>query len=185
MSHSRIVTVVAGLMLVLGVVHPARADVAPPGIKGVRYSLTIANRAQYPNHVFIVYPTTNNLYGYVLEEGKPISNLMMRRSWKGGASALYAMQKSVFEKYAAGSHHYPHGDNGELVNVVPRPPAPPDALPAKAEIAGPQGVPEASPIEAIERVYRIKTLTDAVFELVLDEEVTVYKGGKREKRKIK
>ena len=188
MNRSRLFACLLGPLSVLpaAALQPisARADVPPPGVKSVEYTLTIANRAQFPDWVFIVYPTSNNGYGYVLEEGKPISNVMMGSQRRTGPSRLHAMKRADFDKFAAKAPRHPHGDHDEMVMVVNPPPPPPGSLQAAAAIEPPEGIPMSSTIVGVERVYRIKRLDAAKFELALAEETTIHKDGKREKRKV-
>ena len=162
---------------------PAVGDAVPMGRRGVGYQLTILNRGEFPDHVLLVYPTSNQGFAYVLEDGKPITSVLRPKDWKGEASRIYAMSRAAFDKWAgAAPHRYPHGDNGEVVMVVPSPPS--GALVASANIAPPGLVMEQSPIQAIERTFRIMALDDRKFELVLVEEVEVHTGGKRVRRKV-
>ena len=162
----------------------ARADAAPQGVRGLEYKWTIANRDKFPNHALLIYPTSNHGFSYLVEEGKGLTNLMRRSSYKGPATRLYAMKKADFEKFSKGAHRYDHGDKGEQVMVLPPPPSPPEALKADAAIEPPPLVAEESSVLAVERTFRIKTLSDAKFELELTEEVWVHKNGKREKRSV-
>src|SRR4051812_36834963 len=83
-------------------------DMAPPGVKSVDYKLVISNLAEYPGYVLIVYPTSNNGYGYVFEEGKGLTNVMMSDR-KGSPSRLFAMTRADFAKHAPNPNRYPHG----------------------------------------------------------------------------
>lgn len=157
---------------------PARADALPEGVKVLDYKFTIENRKAFEDWVLIVYPTSNNGYGYVLEEGKPIYNVMMRKGWKGPGSALYAMKKADFKVWAADATHYPHGDNDEQVTIVSPPPGPPRAHRATADISPPAHVPQSNPVDGIERTFRIRSISDKGFDLQLVKQVEVRRGGK-------
>ena len=169
-------------LLLLTLASPARADIPPTGVKGFAYQFTIANLADFPDYVFIVYPTSNSGYGYVYEAGKGYSNLMMRESWKGPGTSLYAMKRSDFANHAPSPSHYPHGDKNVEVTVVRAPPKPPRALMSSILIAPPPLVPLSSTITSIERVFRIRALDATHFDLVIAEETAVHADGKREKR---
>ena len=39
----------------------AAADVAPPDMRSIDYTLTIDNLADYPDHVLLIYPTSLSL----------------------------------------------------------------------------------------------------------------------------
>lgn len=174
-------TALVALALTLG--SSASADVAPPNKRGVKYTLTIENLDQHSGHVFIAFPTSNLGYGYVLEKGVGITNVLTRKSWKGENSALHAMTRKDFDAYEPNPARHPHGDKNEEVSVVRQPPGPPQSLAAAVTIEPPDLVPNHSPVVAIERVFRIVTLDDKVFELQLVKEITTQKGGKKTERR--
>ena len=161
----------------------AQADVAPPDKRGVDYTLKITNIKDFPNHVFIAYPTTNHGFGYVIEEGKPITRVLVRKSWKGEASALHAMTREAFDKANPNPPRHPHGDNRDKVLVVKAPPGPPASLRAAKTIGPPPLVPTRSRVVGVTKVFRIERLTDSIFELKLVREVVKEKKNKKGARK--
>ena len=94
----------------------AAADVAPPDMRSIDYTLTIDNLADYPDHVLLIYPTSNNGFAYVFEPDKAMVGLMVNNS-RSGTTALYAMTRADFDARNPDPSTYNHGDNGELVTV--------------------------------------------------------------------
>ena len=153
-------------------------------MRGVKYTLTIENLSEFQDHVFIAYPTSNSGFGYVLEEGKPITNLMMSEGWKGPGTSLYAMTRKAFDEHDPNPSAYPHGDNDVVVKVVPAPPGPPRALKAEADISPPGLVPDDSPVAGIERVFRITKLDSGGFELTLLRTITTHTDGSKKTQEL-
>ena len=163
------------VLLVLGFAIDASADAAPPEMRQVEYQFSIANQDAYPEYVFIVFPTSNNGYAYVVEKGKGLTNLMMRAGSKTGPTGLYAMKKADFAEWQPEPHRYAHGDKDAVVSVVPQPPE--RALKASKTIEPPGLLPKSSPVRAIQRRFQIVKLTDTAFELALAQERTAFKDG--------
>ena len=161
---------------------PRPADAPPPDRRSPHNPLKGAKPSGPPPHVFLIYPTTNSGFAYVLEEGKGLTELMMRESWKGPATRLYAMKRTDFAAHAPKPNKYPHGDDDAIVAVVDAPPAPPRALKADAEIEYPEGVPLDSPVVRVEKVFRISALTSDRFELTLVRETETTKDGRSRPR---
>lgn len=159
----------------------ASADVVPDGVRGVRYTLTVENLADYPDHAFILYPTTNAGYGYVLEPNVGLRRVMMGER-RFGPTRLHAMTRAELRRHDPSAPRHPHGDNGERVLVVDAPPGPPRSLEAAAAIHPPDLVPIDSTLDAVERVFRISRLDAQVFELTLVRETWIHRDGRREDR---
>jgi hypothetical protein len=160
------------VLVVLGGAGEAAADAAPPNMRGVDYEFKLVNQDAFPTYVFLIYPTSNNGYAYVVEKDKGLANLMMRVGSKTGPTALYALKKAEFDTWQPAPHRYNHGDNDAMVSVVPQPPA--SALKASKTIEPPGLVRDSSPIQAIRRSFQIVKLTDTTFELALVEERTTF-----------
>lgn len=174
------IAALGALLLALLLVVEARADVLPPGLRGVEYVLKIDNLDAYPEHAFIVYPTTNSGFGYVVETS-PVNviRLMRRKDWKGPASRLYAMTKAELAAHDPDAPRPPHADDRKTpVMVVDEPPK--SALRADAAIEPPDLVPHDSDVIRIERTFHIAKLDPNAFELELVEEKTVDGAGQEE-----
>lgn len=141
-------------------------------MRGVNYVLKIDNLEEFPDHAFIVYPTSNFGYGYVVETS-PVNliRLMMRESSRRRPSRLYAMSKAALAKHDPDAPRYPHADDRTPVMVVDEPPK--SALRADAAIEPPALVPEDSKIVRIERTFHISRLDRRAFELELVKEETI------------
>lgn len=174
MKHALLAALLALVVLLAGA--RAGADAVPPGQRGVEYTLTIENLADYPDHAFFVYPTTNNGYAYRLSPGKSLNGLLARAGWAGPGSSLHAIPRAELQRRIPQPKELPHGDRGEMVQIFPPPRG---ALVASADITPPELVPTDSPLRRIERVYRIARLTADTFELALVENTGVKKDGSR------
>lgn len=174
-ARIRHLVVCAAVLTLASVAGVSSADVVPPGRKGVAHDLVVDNLGAFPDHVFIVYPTSNHGYGYVLEAGKPINGLLVRDDWKGPGSRLYAMAKKAFDAHYGVPNSHPHGDNREMVQVVPRPPK--SALVADAALDPPGLVERASPLVRVDRTFRITVLEDDRFEVDLVRRVDHFDDG--------
>lgn len=163
---------------------PSAADIVPPGMRGVKYSFNISNLKDYPDHVFIVYPTTNHGCGYVYQENKGVTRLLMRKSWKSTGSRLHAMKRAEFARRNPNPKTYDHGDNGDALVLVTTPPGPPHSLPSSILIEPPPMVPQKSPVAAVHKIFHIKRLTDKEFELELEQTTTTMKDGRKEIKKF-
>ncbi|MFT5681521.1 MAG: hypothetical protein ACI8RZ_002427 [Myxococcota bacterium] len=150
----------------------AHADLAPPNMRGLRYTLTIDNLAEYPEHVLLIYPTSNNGYAYVVEPDKGLTGLMHSEGSRHGPTALYAMTRADFEARYPEPFVYDHGDDGAMVMVVPLPQ--PNDLRAELNIAPPDLVPTHDPRIGLVRTVHIATLDESYFELALVSEEPIY-----------
>ena len=149
----------------------ALADLAPPDRHSVNYTLTIDNLNEYPDHVLLIYPTSNNGFAYVVEADKELSGLMMRAGRRGEGTSLYAMTRADFAEHAPTPSVYDHGDDGAMVSVVPRPPS--STLKAVLNIQPPDLVAIGNPQIGLVRTVHITTLNDAAFELSLVSEEAI------------
>lgn len=152
---------------------PAHADLAPPDTRALSYTLTIDNLAEYPDHVLLIYPTSNNGFAYVVEPDKGLSRLMMREGWRGEGTSLYAVPRADFESANPEPSVYDHGDGGAMVTVVPLPAA--SALRAELDIRPPDLVPSHDPQIGLERTVHIATLSESTFALELVSERAIYR----------
>jgi len=157
----------------------AQADAAPPGQRSLDYKFTISNLKEYQDYVFLIYPTSNSGFAYVVEPGVGLSNLMMDGG-KGEATALYAVPRKDFEASDPNPERYDHGDHGEMVIVTVLPGG---ALKASSSIAPPERVPDADPLVSLERVVRIVKITDSAFVLEPTDEILGYRDGSTVHRK--
>ena len=165
------------LMLIL-LSLSAAANMAPPEVRALDYTFVIDNLADYPDHVLLIYPTTNNGFAYVVEAGKGLTGLMIRADWRSEGTALYAMTRADFEAHAPEPSVYGHGDEGVMVTVVPQPPS--SALRAERDIQPPERIWESDPERGLIRIVHIETLDETTFTLGLISEETVYADGNTE-----
>ncbi len=150
----------------------ARADLAPPNTRTLSYTLTIDNLAEYPDHVLLIYPTSNNGFAYVVEPDKGLSGLMMREGRRGEGTSLYAVPRADFESANPEPSVYDHGDGGAMVTVAPLTAS---ALRAELDIRPPELVLSHDPQIGLERIVHIATLDESTFELSLVSEQSIYR----------
>ena len=174
-SRAFIVAALGAVLLTLLFATHARADALPPRMRGVGYVLKIDNLDEFPEHAFILYPTSNSGFGYVVETS-PVNviGVMRRDNWKGPPTRLFAMTKTELAAHDPDAPRHPHADDYKTpVMVVDEPPE--SALRAEAAIEPPDLVPEDSEIVRIERTFHIARLDDRAFELELVKEETIDK----------
>lgn len=151
----------------------AHADLAPPNTRALQYTFTIDNLDEYPDHVLLLYPTSNNGFAYVVEPDKGLTGVMMREGWRGESTSLYAVPRADFEANNPEPAVHDHGDGGAMVMVV-RPPGS-AALRAELDIRPPELVPSHDPQIGLERIVHIATLSESTFALELVSERAIYR----------
>lgn len=153
----------------------AFADALAPNQRTLDYSFEIVNIADFDNYYFIIYPTTNSGYGYAIENGADLTNVMMNR--RGIVSRLYAMPKDVLSEHDPTAERHEHAVNGVATYVIRTPDSAPRTLVAEADIAPLGTVPLADPRISVTRRFRIAQLDDSTFDLQWIDEITQNRDG--------
>ncbi|MCB9593110.1 MAG: hypothetical protein H6719_10290 [Sandaracinaceae bacterium] len=167
----RSIVICAALLAAAGT---ARADAIGPGQRGLGYHFEVTNLAEHPDYAFILYPTSNSGFGYVMEEGLSLDRLMMGQRL-GGPTHLVAMTRDALRRHDPTAPRHPHADDGRPVLVVREPPA--SAPVAEAVIHPPGLVAQDDPRWQITRRFRIARVTETALVLELVEEVTQMRDG--------
>lgn len=157
-----------------------RADAIPEDYRSLQYDLRIENLAEYGDYAFILYPTSNNGFGYVVEDANvPLTHVMMNGR-HGLTTRLCVMTREELRRHDPTAPRYPHGDDDQLVMVVQQPP--PSAPVAEADISPPPMVFDSDPRLRVSRTFRIAHVTPRELDLRLVEEVTLMRDGTRHVR---
>ena len=166
------------MLALLTLLHvAATADVMPPNWKTVAYDVEISNLDEHPDHVFLIYPTSNHGFAYVFDPDVGMTGLMLREGQRGSGTSLYAYPRAAFEAKNPAPSRHPHGDNDELLTVVTLPYG---ALQAEATFSRPDLYPASSDVDRIERSYRIASLDDGAFVLELTAAHAITVDGERQ-----
>jgi MYXO-CTERM domain-containing protein len=145
-------------------------DAAPPPIP---FKITIENLAQYPKHVFFLYPTTIGGFAVRFEAGKGFTKIL--RTKESGGSFLHALPRTGYDRVAPKPRVRAIADEGVNAEVF----APPfEAVRSTQSVAMPVPI-DGIALRSVERVYVIKQLSDTAFDLELKTDVVILADGSR------
>lgn len=159
-------SILFGVMLLIGSVSSLLADVIPEGYHVVHREVSITNLKDFPEFLLIGYITGPMIDGYeihVIEDNIPLD-----KGYKFNTYALFAMTKSVAEQ-AGGVENI---DFKKIADTIP---------PVEILDPGDQYVADENPLSEEYYYYTIIKATDDTLQVKLTRQVLKYQNGQPDK----
>ncbi len=172
---SAVLAAVAVFLAAAALSTAASADALPPNVRVIEYTFTVDNIDEFPDHVFVISPTTNSGFGYVYDPEVGPPRALIAEGRRGEPSRLLAFPRASFEAANPEPVMHPHGINDAMVQVVPNTRG--VSLRAEQPLTLHRQVRPSDPALSVERVFHIESLTDSEFVLSIVREVQTNTDG--------
>ena len=161
-----VLSIMFGVMLLIGIVSSSLADVIPEGYHFVHREVSITNLKDFPEFLLIGYITGPMIDGYeiqVIEDNVPLN-----KGYKFNTYSLFAITKSLVEQ----AGEIENIDFKKIAETIP---------PIEILDPGDQYVADENPLSEEFYYYTIIKATDETLQVKLTRQVLKYQNGQPDK----